>query len=105
MFAILSRRFSKTLIEAAAASRAVVTTDVPGCRDAIIPNKTGLLVPVKNSLRLADALQQLIENPKKRVEMGMAGRKHAEKDFLIETIVQSHLDIYQNLLKNKKRSC
>ena len=32
----------------------------------------------------------------------MAGRKHAEKDFLIETIVQNHIDIYQNLLKNKK---
>ena len=38
----------KSLIEAAAASRAVVTTDVPGCRDAIIPNKTGILVPVKD---------------------------------------------------------
>ena len=44
----------KSLIEAAAASRAVVTTDVPGCREAIIPNKTGLLVPVKDSQKLAD---------------------------------------------------
>ena len=37
----------KSLLEAAAASRAIVTTDVPGCRDAIIHNKTGLLVPKK----------------------------------------------------------
>ena len=88
----------KTLIEAAAASRAVVTTDVPGCRDAIIPNKTGLLVPLKNSKKLADALQWLIEHPKERICMGKAGRKFAEKEFQIEKIVKNHLDIYQDLL-------
>ena len=49
--------FPKSLMEAAAAGRAVVTTDVPGCRDAIIPNKTGLLVPVKDSKALANAIE------------------------------------------------
>ena len=93
--------FPKGLIEAAAAGRAVVTTDVPGCRDAIIPNITGLLVPVKNSIKLADALHWLIEHPKERLMMGKAGRKLAEKEFAIEKIVQCHLDIYQELIKNK----
>tara|TARA_A100001015_G_scaffold295164_1_gene373855 strand:- start:363 stop:1325 length:963 start_codon:yes stop_codon:yes gene_type:complete len=93
--------FPKGLIEAAAASRAVVTTDVPGCRDAIIINKTGLIVPVKNSDKLADALQWLIEHPRERIAMGVAGRKLAEKEFLIETIVQQHLNIYKNLINNK----
>lgn len=88
----------KTLIEAAAASRAVVTTDVPGCRDSIIPNKTGLLVPVKNSKKLANALQRLIENPKERIAMGKAGRKLAEKEFSIEKIVLSHIEIYKKLI-------
>ena len=88
----------KSLIEAAAASRAIVTTDVSGCRDAIIPNKTGLLVPLKNYEKLADALQCLIENPKKREAMGKEGRKHAEKEFPIEKIVEGHLEIYQELL-------
>ena len=91
----------KGLIEAAAASRAVVTTDVPGCRDAIIPNKTGIVVPVKNSEKLANALQWLIENPEERVAMGKAGRQLAEKEFLIEKIIKHHLDIYNNLIKNK----
>ena len=59
--------FPKTLIEAAAAGRAVITTNVPGCRDAIIPNKTGLLVQPKNSKKLADAIQYLIQNPKLRL--------------------------------------
>jgi glycosyltransferase involved in cell wall biosynthesis len=96
--------FPKSLIEAAAAGRAVVTTDVPGCRDAIIPNKTGLLVPVKDSQKLADALQWLIENPKERIAMGKAGRKFAEKEFPIEKIILNHLDIYQDLLSNSLRS-
>lgn len=89
----------KGLLEAAAASRAIVTTDVPGCRDSIIPNKTGLLVPVNNSEKLANALQILIENPKNRIAMGKAGRLFAEKEFSIEKIVNSHIEIYSKLVK------
>ena len=90
----------KSLIEAAAASRAVVTSDVPGCRDAIIANKTGLLVPVKNPIKLADALQWLIEHPQERIAMGRAGRQLAEREFRIEKIIKDHTDIYQDLLTN-----
>ena len=92
----------KSLIEAAAASRAIVTTDSPGCRDAIIPNKTGLLVPIKNPQKLADAIEWLIKNPKERISMGKAGRKFAEKEFKIEKIIENHLDIYQELLSKTK---
>ena len=90
----------KSLIEAAAASRAVVTTDVPGCRDAIIPNETGLLVPTKNPKKLADALQLLIENSSKRIVMGKAGRRLAMRSFDIKIVVQDHLKIYHELLLN-----
>lgn len=89
----------KALIEAAAASRAIVTTDHPGCREAIIPNESGLLVPVKSPEKLADALQWLIEHPSERVAMGKAGRLLAEREFAIEKIVQGHLEIYQELLE------
>jgi glycosyltransferase involved in cell wall biosynthesis len=85
----------KTLIEAAAAGRAIVTTDVAGCRDAVIANKTGLLVPAKDSQKLANALQWLLEHPQERIAMGKAGRKLAEKEFKIEKIVKEHLEIYQ----------
>lgn len=90
----------KALLEAAAASRAVVTTDVPGCRDAIISNKTGLLVPIKNPVMLANSLQWLIENPIERVQMGKAGRELAEKEFRIEIIIKKHLNIYKELLSD-----
>ena len=89
----------KSLIEAAAASRAVVTTDVPGCRDAIIPNKTGILVPVKDVDKLAEAIIWLIQNPSKRVKMGKAGRKLAEEKFQIKKVIENHLSIYSDLLE------
>lgn len=90
----------KSLIEAAACGRAVVTTDVPGCRDAITPMVTGVLVPVKNSVALADAIENLVNNVVKRNQMGEAGRCLAEEVFAIEKVVGQHLKIYRELLNN-----
>ena len=87
----------KVLLEAAACGRAVVTTDVPGCRDAIEPNVTGLLVPACDSVALADAIQRLIENPELRQRMGQAGRELAEREFGIERVIDQHMTIYREL--------
>lgn len=92
----------KSLMEAAAASRAVITTDHPGCRDAIIPNKTGLLVPIKDPQKLANAIKYLIINPRIRIKMGKNGRKMAEKYFKLEDVVKLHLQIYKNLIYKTK---
>ena len=89
----------KSLVEAAACGRSIVTTDVPGCRDAITPNVTGLLVPVKDPEALANAIQVLIENPEFRQKMGQAGRSLAEDAFAIEKIVEQHMCIYRELLE------
>ncbi|WP_434571589.1 glycosyltransferase family 4 protein [Pseudomonas sp. Z3-6] len=87
----------KVLVEAAACGRAVVTTDVPGCRDAIDPDVTGLLVPMGNALALADGLQLLIDDPIRRQSMGAAGRALAENEFDLRKVVQQHMDIYSKL--------
>src|SRR5690625_428140 len=87
----------KVLIEAAACGRAVITTDHPGCRDAIIKDKTGLLIPVKNSQALAEAIKKLIQQPQLRSEMGKAGRELAKQEFAIEKIVGQHCAIYDEL--------
>ena len=87
----------KVLIEAASCGRAVITTDTPGCRDAITPNETGLLVPVKDAIALANAIQQLIEKPEERLAMGNAGRKLAEEAFDVNKVVKQHLKIYKEL--------
>lgn len=87
----------KVLIEAAACGRAVITTDVPGCRDAIEPNQTGLLVPARDSQALALTMKQLIEDHAYRQQLGNAGRVLAEREFAIERIVDAHLNIYKEL--------
>ncbi len=88
----------KVLIEAAASGRAVITTDVPGCRHAIEPDVTGLLVPVRNAPALAEAINRLLDNPSLRLEMGRAGRKLAEKEFSIHKVVDAHMQVYEDLL-------
>jgi len=87
----------KVLIEAAACGRAVITTDHPGCRDAIEPDVTGVLVPIRDADALANAIQDLIENSDKRKAMGKAGRGLAEKEFSVQKIVEQHMDIYREL--------
>jgi len=88
----------KSLVEAAACGRAVVTTDHPGCRDAIKPGESGVLVPVKDPVALADAIQSLLEDSGLRMQMGRSGRELAEKEFAIEKIVDQHMQIYRDLL-------
>jgi glycosyltransferase involved in cell wall biosynthesis len=89
----------KVLIEAAACGRAVITTDVPGCRDAIDPGTTGVLVPVRNADALADAMEALISSPERCRAMGDAGRKLAERAFDVRQVAAAHLDIYQELIE------
>lgn len=90
--------FPKVLIEAAACGRAVVTTDVPGCRDAIEDGVTGLLVPVRNVDALANAISSLLMDLSRCDEMGKAGRKRAEEMFDVRQVVAEHMRIYQQLL-------
>ncbi len=89
----------KVLIEAAACGRAVITTDHPGCRDAIEEGETGILIPIKDPLALADAIEFLVDNPDTRKAMGAAGRKLAEHEYAIRHIVAAHMKIYGDLIK------
>lgn len=89
----------KSLIEAAACGRSVITTDVPGCRDAIVANETGLLVPVKNASALADAIEKLCVDKELRRRFGVAGRHLAENVFDIRAVVQQHIQLYNGLLE------
>jgi glycosyltransferase involved in cell wall biosynthesis len=89
----------KVLIEAAASGRPVITTDHPGCRDAIEPNITGILVPPKNELALADAVQELLSDPNRSAAMGKAGRKLAEDEFDVKQVVRKHMLIYKELIE------
>ena len=94
--------FSKTLQEAAAKGLPIVTTRVTGCRDAIIPGKTGLLCNPRDSASLKKALQVLILDKKKRLKFGLNGRKLAEKEFNLNKVIKTNIFIYDKLVSNEK---
>lgn len=87
----------KSLVEAAACGRPIVTTDVPGCRDVVVDKVTGLLVPQKDSAELASSILELLNSPSRMREMGKRGRNLAEKSFSIEGVVNKHLKLYESL--------
>lgn len=87
----------KVLIEAAACARAIITTNCPGCRDAIVENVSGILIEPQNTQMLADAIEKLIKDPELRNSMGLEGRKLAEAKFDITDVVNTHLQTYHEL--------
>lgn len=93
----------KVLIEAASCGRAIVATDVPGCREIVRHNENGLLVPPRDSKSLAEALKVLIKDPELRGKMGARGREIVETEFSEEIVVKQTMEVYKKLLINKKK--
>ena len=92
-----SEGIPKILIEAAACGRPVVTTDVPGCREAIEVGVSGLVVPCRDSVALAGAIERLLGDPAMCKRMGEAGRALAEREYDVENVARAHLRIYSDL--------
>ena len=88
----------KVLIEAAACGLPVITTDHPGCRDAVIEDKTGLLVEVKNKEAIVTALNKLLGNYEYSAKMGKEARKFAEEKFDEKMVIRQHYYLYHDLM-------
>ena len=88
----------KSCIEATAVGRPVITCDSTGCRDTVIDGKTGFLVPVKDSMVLAEKLKVLFDDTSLRQEMGRNARSFAEEVFSLEDVIEAHLKIYKILI-------
>ena len=88
----------KSLIEAAAIGRPIVTTQNIGCKEVVEDGVNGYLVPVKDSVSLADKIKLLIDDKNLRIRMGKASRMIAEKNFSLDEVVGKHLAIYQELV-------
>lgn len=89
----------KGLIEAGASGCALVTTDVPGCRGVVTHEVDGLLVPVKDGMALADAIERLVRNPALRHALGVAAREKAVNEFDERIVIARTLDVYAELLR------
>ena len=89
----------KILIEAAACAKPIITTNHPGCRDAVLNNVSGILIPPRNSKELKKAIIYLLENPKLRSKMSKEARILAIQKFNINDVIATHISIYKKLLK------
>ncbi len=89
----------KSLIEATAIGRPIVTCNSIGCKDVVEDGVNGFLVPVRDSEALAEKLKVLIDDPELRRKMGEASRRIAERDFSIENVIKKHLEAYESLMK------
>ncbi|MGK2855602.1 MAG: glycosyltransferase family 4 protein [Thermoanaerobaculia bacterium] len=89
----------KVLIEAAACGLPAVTTDVPGCRDVVEHERSGLLVPVRDEGReLAKAITRLLRDEPLSRAMGRRGRAMVLERFALSRVVDQTLSIYGELL-------
>ena len=88
----------RVIMEAAASSVPMVASDIPACRELIEPGRTGLLVPVKNSRALAEAILQILRDPDWAREMGVRARLKAEREFDQLPVFERVRDAYNELL-------
>lgn len=88
----------KSLLEAASCGRAIVATDVPGCREIVRDGENGLLVPVRDATSLAIAIAKLLKDSTLRRKMGRKGREMVLHEFSEEAVVHETLEIYRELL-------
>ena len=89
----------KSLLEAAACGRPMIATDVPGCREIVLPGETGLLVPYGDPPALADAIETLAASPELRARYGAAARRLAVARFSAEAIGRQTVDLYRDLVE------
>jgi glycosyltransferase involved in cell wall biosynthesis len=88
----------RSLLEAAAFGRPLIATDVPGCRDIVIHEKTGLLVPVDDHGALAAAILRLVRSPPRRVRFGVAARRLIDERFAADLVGPATVALYRSLL-------
>lgn len=93
----------KSLIEACAIGRPIVTCNSVGCKDVVEDGKNGILIPPKNPVVLAAAIKKLINDEALRSKMGKCAREKAEREFSISRVIETHLEIYDSLIKDKNK--
>jgi glycosyltransferase involved in cell wall biosynthesis len=88
----------KILLEAAATQRAIITTDIPGCREVVLHDRTGLLVPPRSADALAQAIMRALGDAALRRRLAAAARVHVEQEFEEKLVIGQTMAVYQTLL-------
>jgi glycosyltransferase involved in cell wall biosynthesis len=90
-----------SLMEAAACGRALIASDVPGCREVVVHGQTGLLFPVDDAPALAQAMEQLAKDPQLRARYAAAARHRTVEKFDARIIGRHTVALYRQLLKTE----
>jgi glycosyltransferase involved in cell wall biosynthesis len=87
----------KVLLEAASCGRAIIATDVPGCREIVEHGINGLLIPPKDVNSLAESMLKLAKDPELRLQMGQNGRKKVLREFDDKIVIQKTIEVYKKV--------
>ncbi|EKS35635.1 glycosyltransferase family 4 protein [Afipia clevelandensis] len=92
----------KSLLEAAACGRPLVATDAPGCREIVIPDQTGLLVPIENASALAGAIGELASSRELRTRYGAGARQLVVETMSAQAIGAATVDLYREQIERAR---
>ncbi len=90
-----------SILEAMAVGKPVITTDIPGNRDAVVHGVSGLLVPSQNADALATAIQSMISDPSMQKRMGQAGKEIVSHDFSLTGMIRQVTEVYAECLEGR----
>lgn len=96
----LSEGLSNSILEAMAAGRPVVATDVGASRDAVLDGRTGILVPPRDPERLAAALDGLLSDPRRASSLGERGQRRAAERYSPQAAIEALEGLYQRLVRS-----
>ena len=95
----------KTLLEAAAMGKPIVTTDVPGCREVVVEGDNGFLCPVRDGAGLAAAMRRVFELPDAALRrLGLASRQLAVTRFDQQVVIDQYLDAIARATGQSRRA-
>lgn len=94
----------RALLEAAACGIPMIATDVPGCREVVVDQENGLLVPPADSAALASAMVELIGDWTRMREFGRAGRLRVQSLFDERTVIDTTLGVYSGMLGGERQA-
>ncbi|GAG17971.1 unnamed protein product, partial [marine sediment metagenome] len=106
LFALPSHRegMPRSILEAMAAGKPVIATDIRGCREEVVDGETGYLVPVNDPGKLAEAIIKILSDKMLAKRMSEAGRQRAVEFFDERKVLEKQLGIYRKLIQQKRLS-
>ncbi len=91
--------FSNAILEAMAAGRPVIASDVGGNAEAVVHNEIGIIIPPDDPASLSRAILELYNNPERRLEMGQRARERAANSFSLGKMIKEHERFYEEVFR------